>query len=441
VGDGSTSPGSPTAPSALRTAGGRDVPVRSHVADEQEQVASMNAATGPLQGIRVVDISSSYAAPTTSMYLGDMGADVIKIEPPRGDDSRGWGPPFLNGEAAWFLSVNRNKRSVCVDLRELEGRDLLFRLLERADVFIENLVPTKLEDHGLGLEMLRQRFPRLVICAMSGFGLDGPDAGLPGYDLIAQARSGMMSVTGTDSVPTRVSTALSDVAAGTVAAFAIAAALVRQQLTGQGEIVDVALLDADLALMSPRIASFLAGEPEPKPCGGADSVIAIYQPLRTADRTIVVALGNDNHWTRACAALGLDHLGSDPELRTNAGRRARRHEVVDAFQHRLEHLPSADVLRLLHEVGVPCAPIKYLSEVVSDPHLEARRSIVEYDHPVAGTFRGVGAPWRLSSDSGDRRARLPAPARGEHTRQVLAELGLDDAVVTDLAERKVVWAP
>ena len=256
-----------------------------------------------------------------------MGADVIKIEPLRGDDARGWGPPFLNGEAAWFLSVNRNKRSMCLDLRSEQGRDVLFQLLATADVFIENIVPTKLEKHGLGLEGLRERFPQLVICAFSGFGLDGPDASLPGYDLIAQARSGLMSVTGVDGVPQRVSTALSDVAAGTVAAFAIAAALVRQQRTGEGEIVDVALLEADLALMSPRIASFLAGEPEPKPCAGADSVVAIYQSMRTADRTIVVALGNDNHWQRACAALGLDHLARREELahqRRTAGPSAAR---------------------------------------------------------------------------------------------------------------------
>ena len=304
-----------------------------------EEDAAMSG-TGPLQGVRVVDIASSYAAPTASMYLGDMGADVIKIEPLRGDDARGWGPPFLNGEAAWFLSVNRNKRSMCLDLRSEQGRDVLFQLLATADVFIENIVPTKLEKHGLGLKGLRERFPQLVICAFSGFGLDGPDASHPGYDLIAQARSGLMSVTGVDGVPQRVSTALSDVAAGTVAAFAIASALVRQQRTGEGEIVDVALLEADLALMSPRIASFLAGEPEPKPCAGADSVVAIYQSMRTADRTIVVALGNDNHWHRACTALGLDHLARREELSTNAGRRAHRREVVDEIQEKLEAMPS-----------------------------------------------------------------------------------------------------
>ena len=399
------------------------------------------SGTGPLQGVRVIDIASSYAAPTASMYLADMGADVIKIEPLRGDDARGWGPPFLNGEAAWFLSVNRNKRSMCLDLRSEQGRDVLFRLLASADVFIENIVPTKLEKHGLGLAGLRERFPQLVISAFTGFGLDGPDASHPGYDLIAQARSGLMSVTGDNGVPQRVSTALSDVAAGTVAAFAIASALVRQQQTGEGEIVDVALLEADLALMSPRIASFLAGEPEPKPCAGADSVVAIYQSMRTADRTIVVALGNDNHWRRACNALGLDHLASREDLSTNAGRRARRREVVDEIQEKLEAMPSSHALKLLHDVGVPCAPINFLSEVVSDPQVVARRAIVDYEHPVAGVFRGVGAPWRLGSDPKDRQARIPSPLRGEHGREILAEIGLDDQEIDELADGAVVWVP
>ncbi|OZD11962.1 CoA transferase [Rhodococcus sp. 06-156-3C] len=401
----------------------------------------MAPATGPLAGIRVIDISSSYAAPTTSMYLADMGADVIKIEPLRGDDARGWGPPFLNGEAAWFLSVNRNKRSMCLDIRGESGREVLFKLLESADVFIENLNPTKLVKHGLDPESLRARFPKLVICAFSGFGLTGPDAGLPGYDLIAQARSGIMSVTGADGVPQRVSTALSDVAAGTVAAFAVASALVRQQLTGAGEVVDVALLEADLAFMSPRIASYLAGEPEPKPCSGRDSVVAIYQSMRTADRPIVVAIGNDGHWRRSCEALGLQVLGAREDLRTNADRRAHRDEVVDAFQARLEAFSSEEALKILQDVGVPCARINSLSEVVTDPQVEARNAIVDYVHPVAGTFRGVGTPWRLSSDPKDRQARIPAPQRGEHGRAVLAELGLDESAIAALSDEEVVWVP
>ncbi|WP_326686201.1 CoA transferase [Streptomyces sp. NBC_01795] len=400
----------------------------------------MNEPLAPLHGVTVVDISSSYAAPTTSMYLGDMGAEVIKIEPVRGDDARGWGPPFLNGEAAWFLSVNRNKKSLCLDIRTEQGREVLFRLLEAADVFIENLNPAKLERHGLGLDALRERFPRLVICALSGFGIDGPDAALPGYDLIAQARSGMMSVTGADGVPQRVSTALSDVAAGTVAAYAVAAALVRQQRHGVGEVIDVSLLEADLAFMSPRIASYLAGEPEPRPCGGTDSVVAIYQTFQTSDRPIVVAVGNDRLWLRACAALDLDELAQRPDLATNAGRRARRAEAVDAFQSVLSTMTSQEALKALQTVGVPCAQINSLSEVVDDPQVKAREAIVNQAHPRAGTFQGVGSPWRLGSQS-SRAPRLPAPLRGEHGSEILAEAGFDEEKIADLVEADVIWIP
>lgn len=395
----------------------------------------------PLHGVRVVDISSSYAAPTTSMYLGDMGAEVIKIEPVRGDDARGWGPPFVNGEAAWFLSVNRNKQSLCLDIRQPEGRALLFQLLASADVFIENLNPSKLESHGLGLATLAQRFPKLVICAMSGFGLDGPDAGLPGYDLIAQARSGMMSVTGADDTPQRVSTALSDVAAGTVAAFAIAAALVRQREAGLGEVIDISLLEADLAFMAPRIASFLAGDAEPRPCGGTDSVVAIYQTFQTADRPIVVAVGNDRHWQRACAALGLSELSDQSDLATNAGRRVRRPEVVEAFQKVFTEMTAQDALHSLQSVGVPCSRINSLSEVVSDPQVIARNAIITQQHPVAGTFRTVRPPWRLSSDVRGASDPWPAPLRGEHGRFILAGLGIDDGAIATLAEQGVVWVP
>jgi crotonobetainyl-CoA:carnitine CoA-transferase CaiB-like acyl-CoA transferase len=396
---------------------------------------------GALAGLRVVDLTRVLAGPLCAMMLGDMGAEVIKVEPVRGDDARGWGPPFVKGEAAWFLSVNRNKRSLCLDIRLPEGRELLFRLLATADVFIENLNPSKLDKHGLGLTTLAERFPGLVICAMSGFGLTGPDSALPGYDLIAQARSGMMSVTGIDGNPQRVSTALSDVAAGTVAAFAIAAALVRQRETGLGEVLDVSLIEADLAFMAPRIASYLAGEPEPRPCGGTDSVVALYQSFETLDRPIVVAVGNDRHWQRACDALGQSELSEQKDLATNAGRRDRRSEVVDAFQKVFSGMSAQDALDALQAVGVPCSRINSLSEVVSDPQVIARNAIVTQHHPVAGAFRSVGPPWRLASDGREGDVPDPAPLRGQHGRAILDDLGLDDTAIESLVEQGVVWVP
>lgn len=387
-----------------------------------------------------MDLATSYAGPTATMYLGDMGADVVKVERPEtGDDARYWGPPFVGEEAAWFLSANRNKRSVCLDISSEEGREALMRLLDGADVFVENLNPSKLERRGLDPETIRARFPRLIYCALSGFGLDGPDRDRPGYDLIAQARSGLMSVTGEiGGTPQRVSTALSDIVTGMAAAFAVASALVRQQRTGEGELVDVSLLEADLALMAPRIASYLAGEPEPRPSGGTDSVLAVYQPFETADRPIVIAVGNDKMWVRFCEALGLEDLAEDPGLATNAGRRKRRGEVIEKVQERLLKHPAEYWLERLGEAAVPCQAIQFLSEVVRDSQVEARRAIIETEHPTAGTVRTVGSPWRLGSNGKQPDHRL-APVLGADTRVVLGEAGYTEEEINALVEKGVAW--
>ena len=401
---------------------------------------SAPASSGPLSGVRVVDLSSSYAGPTATMYLGDMGADVIKVERPKtGDDARFWGPPFVGEEAAWFLSANRNKRSVCLNISDKEGHAALLRLLESADVFVENLNPGKLEGLSLDPETLRSRFPRLIYCALSGFGLDGPDRDRPGYDLIAQARSGLMSVTGArGGTPQRVSTALSDIVAGMVAAFTISSALVRQQRLGEGELIDVALLDADLALMAPRIASFLAGEPEPRPSGGTDSVLAIYQPFETADRPIVVAVGNDQMWNRFCKVLGLERLAEDPALATNAGRRERREEILKPIAARLAEQPAVHWLERFREAAVPCQVIQFLSEVAEDEQVKARHAIAEIEHPTAGKVRTVNSPWRFGTDSKQQEHR-PAPMLGADTREVLREAGYAEAEIDELTERGAAW--
>ena len=351
-------------------------------------------APRPLTDVRVVDISTSYAGPTASMYLADMGADVLKVERPGGDDARAWGPPFVDGESGWFHSANRGKRSIAVDLRVPGGVALLHRLLERADVFIENLNPAKLEGLGLDPDTVRRRHPHLVYCAISGFGFTGPDAATPGYDLIAQARSGLMSVTGAKGgTPQRVSTALSDIVTGLIAAFAVTAAVHQRSRTGEGEFVDVSLLDADLALMAPRIASYLAGEPEPRPSGGTDSVLAVYQAFETADRPIVVAVGNDALWCRFCQAVGLPELADDPALATNLGRRDHRARILAAVAERLAGRPSAEWVARLQEASVPASIIQSLSEVVADRQVRARHALGRLDNGL----EVVAPPWRLGS--------------------------------------------
>ncbi|MGY4920085.1 CaiB/BaiF CoA transferase family protein [Streptomyces sp. 900116325] len=395
------------------------------------------STSGPLTGLRVVDMTTSYAGPTASMYLADLGADVIKIERPgTGDDARSWGPPFVQSSSAWFASANRNKRSVVVNLRDPEGRATLRTLIGNADVFMENLNPGKLEALDIDHVRLRADFPHLIYCAMSGFGLDGPDHTLPGYDLAAQARSGLMSVTGAKGgAPQRVSTALSDVVTGMCAALAISAAVVRQRAEGVGDLIDVSLLDSDLAVMAPRIAAFMAGDPEPSPSGGTDSVLAIYQSFRTADRDLAIAIGNDAMWRRFCVAIGLPELAEDNDLSENAGRRAHRTRLTELVGARLTERTAAEWQQILGDAGIPCSLVQSLSEVVADPQVLARESLL----PVPGTgatMHSVRSPFRFSSIPDPRNTRFPE--LGEHTVEVLAEHGYSSAAITRLRERGAI---
>jgi crotonobetainyl-CoA:carnitine CoA-transferase CaiB-like acyl-CoA transferase len=386
---------------------------------------------GPLVGLKIIDMTTSYAGPTASMYLADLGADVIKVERPGvGDEARAWGPPFAEGASAWFASANRNKRSVVVDVRDPRGQAALRRLIGSADVFMENLNPSKLAALGIDYGTISAEYPRVIYCAMSGFGLNGPDHALPGYDLAAQARSGIMSVTGPlGGSPQRVSSALSDVMTGMCAALAVSAAVVRQRERGTGDLIDVSLLDSDLAAMAPRIAAYLAGEAEPAPSGGTDSVLAVYQSFPTADRDLAIAIGNDRMWRRFCDAIGLPDLGAEPGLADNAGRRRHRGRLVETVAGKLACRTAAEWLKLLGEAGIPCSLVQRLSEVVADPQVIGRGSLM----PVPGTdgsLYSLHSPFRLASIPQPRNARFPV--LGAHTVEVLAECGFSNDDIESL---------
>lgn len=398
--------------------------------------ADASAARGPLDGLVVIDLSTSYAGPTASMYLADLGARVTKVERPGGDDARSWGPPVVGGVSAWFASANRNKRSIVVDLRSDGGRRVLQRLLASADVLIENVRPSKLADLSLDPVELRARYPRLIYCAISGFGLTGPDSSLPAYDLVAQARSGLMSVTGAEGgSPQRVSTALSDIVTGVSAALAISAATVRQRATGQGDIIDVSLFDSDLALLAPRIAAYLAGDPEPRPSGGTDSVLAVYQSFPTADRDIVVAIGNDATWRRFCPAIGLKELAHDDGLRDNAGRRAHRGRLVSRIAAVLAERTAAQWLAILADAAVPAGLVQGLGEVMADPQVRGRESLLKVPGQETALY-GVRSPFRLASQGQPRNERFPQ--LGADTVDVLREHGYSDDAITELVDTGAV---
>lgn len=391
---------------------------------------------GPLSGMTVVDMSTSYAGPSASMYLADLGAEVIKVERPgRGDDARSWGPPFTDETSVWFASANRNKKSVVINLREEKGKEILHRLIASADVFIQNMNPSKLNDLAIDAETLQSKFPRLIYCAVSGFGLNGPDSSLPGYDLVAQARSGIMSVTGPmGGDPQRVSAPLSDVVTGMCAAMAVSAAAVRQAVSGVGEVIDVSLMDSDLAILAPRIASYLAGEPEPAPSGGTDSVLAIYQSFPTADRNIVVAIGNDDMWVRFCGAVGLPELGQRPELHTNEGRRSYREEIVSKVSVPLRERSAKEWLAIFDEQSIPASLIKSISEVVIDPHVKERGAIMPV--PESANAHSVHSPFRLKSLTEPRNERYPD--LGADTAEALLALGFERSEISEFVETGVV---
>ena len=393
----------------------------------------------PLAGVRVIDASSAYAGPTAAMYLADMGADVIKVERPGdGDDTRQWGPPFIGDLSAWFASANRNKRSICLDLTSPTGREVLNRMLRRAQVFLVSQNPRKLVKHGLAPAEIARSHPQLICFAISGFGLTGPDWDDPGYDLIAQARSGMMSVTGESGRPQRVSTALTDIVAGLVAAYAIAAALRRLELTGRGELIDVSLLDSALALMAPRVASYLAGDPEPQPCGATDSVLAVYQTFDTADDPIVLAVGNDAMWQRLCTVLQLREFAEADVLSDNTGRRQARTAITEAIARTLRSRGAQEWLRRLDDASIPAAPVQRLSEVVADTQVRARNAILNIGDGDGAAIEVVRAPWRLGS-SPSPAADDPPPQLGEHTAEVLEEFGFSSVERETLASEGTVW--
>ena len=361
------------------------------------------APSGALAGITIVDLSRVLGGPYCTQMLGDHGADVLKVEPPQGDETRSWGPPLADGASAYFHGVNRNKRGLVLDLKTDAGRAALLGLLDGADVLVENFKPGTMEGWGLGIDTLAARFPRLIHCRISGFGADGPLGGLPGYDAAVQALTGLMSVNGdTAGVPTRLGVPVVDMASGLNAAVGILLALVERQRSGRGQFVDIALFDCALSILHPHSANYLSSGVVPGRSGNAHPNIAPYDSFACHDGAIFLAVGNDGQFAKLGAMLGRPDLAADPRFAGNRDRIAHRDALKATLEATLADHEAAPLAERLIRGGVPCAPVLTVAEALAHPHT-AHRAMV-----VPGEFPGIGAPVKLSRTPATYRRASPA---------------------------------
>jgi crotonobetainyl-CoA:carnitine CoA-transferase CaiB-like acyl-CoA transferase len=399
----------------------------------------MSTEPAPLEGLTVLDFTRVLSGPYCTMLLADMGARVIKLEHPgRGDDTRAWGPPFIQGESAYFLSINRNKESLTLDLKSPSAGPVLESLLERADVIVENFRPGTMDRLGLSYEALAAKYPGLIYCSISGFGQTGPRRAEPGYDAVIQGEAGLMSITGdAGGPPYRLGVAIADIVTGMFAAQGVTLALLARVRTGRGQRVDIGMLDATAALLTYQAGIYFATGTTPGRMGNRHPTIVPYETFHASDGDFVVAVGNDDQFRRFCAVIGDEALAGDARFATNRARVVHYDELRPRLADRLRARTRQDWVRDLKAAGVPCGSVREVAEVLADPQLDARGMIETVEHVSAGAIRLLGVPVKLSNTPGA--VRLAPPALGQHTDRILQDdCSLSAEAINTLRAGKVV---
>jgi formyl-CoA transferase len=375
----------------------------------------------PLNGIRVLDLSRVLAGPYCTMVLGDLGADVIKVESPEGDETRGWGPPFAAGESAYYLCVNRNKHSIVVDLKTEEGRKVIQRLIKRSDVLVENFRPGTLARFALDFESVSAINPNLIYCSITGFGQTGPFRERPGYDFMIQAMGGLMSITGEPAgEPMKVGVAVADLFAGQNAVIAILAALQARSQTGRGQHLDISLFDSQVAMLANVASNYLISGNLPNRYGNAHSNIVPYQSFQASDVWFIVAVGNDKQFEKLCGVIGKPELVNDPHFTLNSGRVQNREDLLAILKPIFMQRTASEWLSALENSGIPCGPIDTLDKVFTEPQVDAREMLIHMQHEEIGDLRLVGSPLKFSDTPVTY--KLAPPRLGEHTDEILRQL-------------------